>query len=406
MLDRIKQLSDKYSKQMINLRRHLHQIPETALLEFETKKSMAEQLKKLGLNVNTGLWRTSIVAMLEGTRPTPCVALRADMDALPVTEKTGLFYASKNKGFMHACGHDSHMAMVWGAAKILSQFKDKLPGSVKFIFQPSEEVPPGGAAPMIAAGALEKPRVDAVFGLHVDPVIKAGRIGLKTGPLMAHVDDFNITILGKSGHAARPHETIDTVMIAAELISALHQIPSRKVNPLEPVVITIGKIEGGTARNIIADKVTLHGTVRVLNQKLAQKLPGIIRKTTDGICKAHGAKNVLDYRVGYPVLDNHPDIIDIYDHVITNMHGKNAVQYRERPGMGAEDFACYIQDIPGAMMLLGIRNKSIGADKPWHHPEFKIDESVIPLGASVLAGAVMEYFDRNKLKIKIVENKY
>lgn len=406
MYEKVKQLSDKYSKQMINLRRHLHQMPETALLEFETKKSMATQLKKLGLEVDTGVWRTSIVALLEGNKKSPCVALRTDMDGLPVTEKSGVFYASKNKGFMHACGHDAHMAMVWGAAKILSQFKDGLPGSVKFIYQPAEEVSPGGAAPMIAAGALKNPVVDAIFGLHVDPSIKAGKIGLRKGPLMAHVDDFNITVLGKSGHAARPHETVDTVMIAAELVSALHQIPSRKVNPLDPIVITIGKIEGGTARNIIADKVTLHGTARTLSEKLANKLPGIIRKTVDGICRAHGAKNVLDYRVGYPVLNNHPEAIDIFEYVIADMHGKGVVQFKERPGMGAEDFAYYLQEVPGAMMLLGIRNKEMGSDKPWHHPEFKIDESVIPLGASVLAASVLEYFNRNKLKVKIVENHY
>ena len=406
MYDKIKKLSEKYSKQMINLRRHLHQIPETALLEFETKKSMADQLKKIGLKVDTGIWRTAIVAYLEGQKKSPCVALRADMDALPIIEKSGVFYASKNKGVMHACGHDSHMAMVWGAAMILSQLKDELPGSVKFLYQPSEEDQPGGAAPMIAAGALDNPKVDAIFGLHVDPTIPVGRIGFRTGPMMAHVDDFNLTVLGKSGHAARPHETVDAVVVASELVTAIHQIPSRKVNPLDPVIITIGKIDGGTARNIIADKVTIFGTARSLDEKLAAQLPGIIRKAADGICKAHGAKNVLDYRMGYPVLINNPDAIDIMKHVTESMHGKKAVYDIPRPGLGGEDFAYYLQEVPGAMMMLGIRNKKIGADKPWHHPEFKIDEAAIPMGASVLAASVLEYFDRNKLKVKIMNNKY
>jgi amidohydrolase len=406
MYDKIKRLSDKYGKQMITLRRHLHQIPEVGLLEFETKKSMAAQLKKIGLKVNTDVWRTAIVAMLEGQKATPCVAIRSDMDALPVTEKTGLFYASKNRGCMHACGHDAHMAMVWGAAKILSHFQSELPGSVKFIFQPSEEEPPGGALPLIAAGVLEKPKVDAIFGVHVDPTIPIGKVGLKKGPMMAKVDDFNLTVVGRSGHAARPHETVDAVVVAAELVNALQTISSRMVNPLDPVILTIGKIEGGTARNIIADHVTLFGTARALDDKLGDKLPGMIKRIADGVCKAHGASHVLDYRVGYPVLANDPAMIDIYEHVLTVMHGKRAVQIKERPGMGAEDFACYLQETPGAMFLLGIRNKSIGADKPWHHPEFKIDEKAIPLGASLLAGAVMEYFERNKLKFKIMENHY
>ena len=406
MYDKIKRLSDKYSKQMITLRRHLHQIPETGLLEFETKKSMAAQLKKIGLKVNTDVWRTSIVAMLEGQKQAPCVAIRSDMDALPVTEKTGLFYASKNRGCMHACGHDAHMAMVWGAAKILTHFRSELPGYVKFLFQPSEEEPPGGAMPMIAAGALEKPKVHVIFGLHVDPTIPAGKVGLKKGPMMAKVDDFNLTVVGKSGHAARPHETVDAIIVASELVTALQTISSRMVNPLDPVILTIGKMEGGTARNIIADHVTLFGTARVLYDKLGEKIPGMIKRIADGICKAHGATYVLDYRVGYPVLANDPDIIDIYEHVLTIMHGKKSVQIKNRPGMGAEDFACYLQEVPGAMFLLGIRNKSIGADKPWHHPEFKIDEKVIPIGASLLAAATIEYFERNKLKIKIMENHY
>jgi amidohydrolase len=394
MYARIKKLSDKYARQIINLRRRLHQIPELSLLEFETKKAMTGQLKKLRLEVHTDIWRTAIVAILRGQNESPCIAIRSDMDALPVTEKTGYPFTSKNQGCMHACGHDAHMAMVWGAARILSTIKDELRGTIKFIFQPSEEEPPGGAMPLIAAGVFEKPRVDAILGLHVDPSILAGRIGLKKGPMMAKVDDFNLTVLGKSGHAARPHETADAVVVASELVTAMQTISSRRVNPLDPIIITIGKIEGGTARNIIADKVTLYGTARVLDDKLGEKVPGMIKQLADGICKAHGAKCMLDYRVGYPVLDNSPDMIDILEHVITRMHGKKTAQALSRPGMGAEDFACYLQEVPGAMFLLGIRNKKIGADKPWHHPEFKIDEKVIPIGASVLAAGALEYFNR------------
>jgi len=396
MYDKIKKLSEKYTSNMINLRRHLHQIPETALMEFETKKSMTAQLKKLGLKVNTGLWRTSIMALLKGKKQGPCVAIRSDMDALPVTEQTGYFFKSKNNGCMHACGHDAHMAIVWGAAKILSEIKSELNGSVKFLYQPSEEEPPGGANPMIAAGALKKPKVSAIFGLHVDPTIKVGKIGLKDGPMMARVDDFNIVVHGRSGHGARPQETVDAVVVASSLITALQSIASRQVNPLDPLVITIGKIKGGKARNVIADEVILHGTARSLDKKVAGKIPGMIKKIADGICKAYGAKYEIDFQAGYPVLENVPEINDIFSKVTRNMHGKNTVTLKDRPGMGAEDFACYLQKVPGAMFLLGIQNKKIGADKPWHHPEFKIDEKAIPFAASILAAAVWEYFNRNK----------
>jgi amidohydrolase len=250
---------------------------------------------------------------------------------------------------------------------------------------------------MIAAGALKKPKVEAILGLHVDPTIPVGKIGLKKGPMMAQVDDFNLAVIGKSGHAARPHETVDAVVVASQLVTALQTISSRRVNPLDPVIVTIGKIEGGTVRNVIADKVTLYGTARSLDKKLASKIPDMIKKTADGICKAHGATHILDYRVGYPVLSNSPEIIDILENVIITMHGKKAAIEKDRPGMGAEDFACYLQEVSGAMFLLGIRNKKIGADKPWHHPQFKIDEKAIPMGASVLAAAVIEYFERNSL---------
>lgn len=396
MYDKIRKLSEKYAASMINLRRHLHQIPEMAMMEFETKKSMTSQLKKLGLKINTSFWNTSLVALLKGKKALPCVAIRADMDALPVNEKTGYFFASKNPGFMHACGHDAHMAIVWGAAKILNEIKNDLNGSIKFIYQPSEEVPPGGAKPMVAAGVLKNPKVSTIFGLHVDPTIPSGKIGLKDGPMMARVDDFNLIVYGVSGHGARPQETVDSVVVTSHLVTALQTISSRQVNPLDPVVVTIGKIEGGTARNIIAEKVTLYGTVRTLDEKLAGKVPGMIRKIAAGICSTFGAKYKLDYHFGYPVLGNSHEINNILGSVTKSMYGKGAVGRIKRPGMGAEDFACYLEEVPGAMFMLGVKNKKLGADKTWHHPGFKIDEKAIPMGAAILAGAVWEYLEINK----------
>ena len=294
---------------------------------------------------------------------------------------------------MHACGHDVHMAIVWGAAKILSEIKSELAGSVKFLYQPAEEEPPGGAKSMIAAGALTKPSVSAIFGLHVDPTIPVGKIGLKDGPMMARVDDFNVIVRGRSGHGARPQETVDAIVAASALVTAFQTIPSRKVNPLDPVVVTIGKMEGGKARNIIADEVRLYGTVRSLDKKVAAKIPAMIKKIVDGVCKTHDAKYELDYQVGYPVLNNSPEINCIIREAATGMYGRKAVADKDRPGMGAEDFACYLEKVPGAMFLLGIRNKKVGADKPWHHPQVKIDETAIPFAASILAGAVWEYLE-------------
>ncbi len=216
------------------------------------------------------------------------------------------------------------------------------------------------------------------------------------GPMMARVDDFDITVLGRSGHGARPHETVDAVLVASKLVSALQNISSRQVNPLDPVVLSIGKIEGGTARNIIADRVTLYGTVRSLDKKLGDKLPAMIKKITGGVCKAFGARFKFDYQIGYPVLNNSADINEIFASTAMKMYGKKIVTRIDRAGMGAEDFACYLEEIPGAMFMLGVRNKKLGADKPWHHPEFKIDESAIPLGASILAAAVWEYFERQR----------
>ena len=247
---------------------------------------------------------------------------------------------------------------------------------------------------MIAAGALRKPDVSAIFGLHVDPTIPVGKIGIKDGPMMAQVDDFNLHILGKSGHGARPQDTVDAVVVASHLVSALQTISSRQVNPLDPVVVTIGKIEGGAARNIIADKVTLYGTARSLDMKVGRKLPQMIRQVADGVCRTFGAKFDLDYQFGYPVLSNNTEINALFRESIKNMYGKTAAKDIDLPGMGAEDFACYLEKVPGAMMLLGVRNAKIGADKPWHHPQFKIDEKAIPMGAAVLAASVWRYLEK------------
>ncbi len=385
----IAKLSIRFAPEMIKLRRQLHQYPEISLEERQTQKIIAGKLKEAGLKVNSKIWGTAVVGLLSGSGKGKTVGIRSDMDALPVTEQTGYSFASKNPGKMHACGHDVHMATVWGAARILSSLRDKLNGSVKFIYQPSEEIHPGGAKPLINAGVLKKPDVSLMFGLHVDSTIPAGTIGVKDGPMMAQADDFSVEIIGRSGHGARPHETIDAVIVASNLVMALQNISSRQVNPLIPVVVSIGAIHGGTATNVIADRVTLKGTARSLTPELTKVLPDMIEKIIWGVCETFGASYILRYNRGYPVLFNNTKVNDIYRQSARELFGKKAVVEITYPSMGGEDFAYFAKAVPGAMVRLGVGNKKIGADKPWHHPAFKADEAAIPFGAAVISYAVL-----------------
>jgi amidohydrolase len=385
---KILSISKKYSPQMIALRRQLHERPEMALQEFQTQKTIAAKLRQVGCRVNSRIWRTAVVGILDGRGKGKTVGIRSDMDALPVDERTGYPFASKNPGRMHACGHDIHMATVWGAAKILSELRSEWSGSVKFIYQPSEEVHPGGARPLIEKGVLRKPDVTTMFGLHVDSTIPVGTIGVKDGSVMAQADDFTLDIIGRSGHGARPHETIDAVVVAANIVTALQNISSRQVSPLEPVVVSIGAINGGTATNIIAEKVTLKGTARTLNSTVTARIQGMIEKIIAGVCDTFGAGYELRYNKGYPVLHNSKAVNDIYRRSARELFGKKAIVEITEPSMGGEDFAYFARAVPGAMIRLGVGNKKIGADKPWHHPAFKADERAILFGAAVLAHAV------------------
>ena len=386
---RILALSKKHAAGMIALRRQLHQIPEIALQEFETQKIIAGKLRRVGCKVNTRIWKTAVVGTLTGKRGGKVIGIRSEMDALPVTERTRYPFASRNPGRMHACGHDVHMATVWGAARILSEMKSELPGSVKFIYQPSEEVHPGGAKLLIERGVLKRPDVSVMLGLHVDSTRTAGTIGVKDGPMMAQADDWTLEVVGRSGHGARPHETIDAVVVAANIVTALQNIASRQVDPLEPVVVSIGIINGGTATNVIAEKVLLRGTARTLNPDLTEKIPHMIEKIIAGVCNTFGARYNLRYNRGYPVLFNSKEINDIFRAGAVELFGRRSVVEIPEPSMGGEDFAYFAREVPGAMIRLGVGNKKIGADKPWHHPAFKADERAIPFGAALLARAAI-----------------
>lgn len=392
--DKIKALSSKHFAKLVKLRREFHQYPELGYDEFKTAERIAKELKKLGLQVKTGVAKTGVVGILKGKKKGKTVALRADMDALPVTELTNVSYKSKRKGLMHACGHDAHIACVIGAAAILSEMKDQLPGNVKFIFQPSEESPPGGAKPMINQGVLDNPKVSGIFGLHCDSAIPIGKIGIMEGPSMAQADSFDVIIKGVSGHGARPHDGIDAIVVAAQVIQALQTIASRKIDPVQPVVISVGKIEGGTKRNIICDRVILEGTCRSLNKEVAKRLPGLLKEIISGVTKSAGASFEFKYTPGYPVLINPPQATDLARNTIAGMFGRPAVLEIKKPLMGAEDFAFYLEKVPGSFLRLGIRNPKKKAIYPWHHPQFNIDEDAIKIGTSLLTGLAFNFLSR------------
>ena len=379
--------SKKWHRRQVNWRRHFHQHPELSFAEHKTTAHLRQIVSELGLKILPLKMETGLLAELRGKRSGHTVAIRSDIDALPVTERTKLIFRSKVDGCMHACGHDMHMASVLGAAAVLSEMRDDLPGTVRFIFQPAEEMPPGGAAPMIENGALDG--VSMIFGLHVDPTEPTGKVGLRDGVTMAAVTDFDLIVHGRGGHAARPQETIDAIVVASEIIQSLQTIASREIDPISPVAVTIGKIEGGDARNIITDRVTMNGTARALSENAARELPKLIKRIAQSIGRAHGARVEVNFTPGYPVFKNHPQANRILSNSFSAMFGKGKVVTTPQV-LGGEDFARYLKIVPGAMFRLGCRNQKIGADKEWHSPDFVADEDALTFGTALLSAAAMD----------------
>lgn len=390
----ILRLAAQQSRRQVTMRRHFHSHPELSFEETRTTAYICEVVEALGLDILPTTSATGLLAELKGENPGPTIALRTDLDALPITEKTGLSFQSRNKGVMHACGHDVHLAIVLGVASVLTEMKSRLHGNVRFIFQPGEECPPGGARPMIADGAVKD--VSAIIGLHVDPHLVTGKIGLRDGVTMASVTDFDLIISGQGGHAARPHTAIDAIVVAAEVVASIQKIVSREIDPLAPVAITFGKIEGGTARNVIADRVVLTGTARALSKGASQQLPKLIKRTAAGVCRAHGAKLEMNIIAGYPVLSNDARVNRTLTRSYQALYGKGQVGVTE-PVLGGEDFACYLQKVPGAMFRLGVMNRKLGATKPWHSSQFMVDEKAMPYGTALMVAAVFDFLS-NGLK--------
>lgn len=393
----IARAAESLRQKLIEQRRDFHMHPELSNREERTAKVVAERLRALGLDeVKTGVGRHGVVALLKGKLPGGVVAVRADMDALPIQETIDVSYKSKNAGVKHACGHDVHTTVELGVAEVLSKMRDQIRGTIKFIFQPAEEGPPagerGGAPLMIEEGCLENPRPSAIFGLHVLPNIEVGQIAYNSGPAMASSDRFTITVRGKKVHGAYPHDGIDTVVVTAECITALQTIRSRRINTQEPLVITLGSIHGGNRYNIIADEVKLEGTMRTLNEEVRIKAIEMMKQTLSGISSAYGASYEIEFGANNPVTYNDPALVEASLPTLKRIVGeKNLVI--PRPQMGAEDFSAYQKVIPGFFYFLGVGNKAKGITAMYHTPEFDVDEESLVIGVKVMSNLLLDYLD-------------
>lgn len=391
MLSQIKELAETLAPRLIEIRRHLHANPELSGQEYQTAAYVAGVLSSCGLQVKEAVGKTGVIGELAGgNSDRRILAIRTDMDALPIDERTHLDFASRKPGIMHACGHDVHTTVGLGTAMVLSQLKELLPGKTRFVFQPAEEIAQG-AGWMVKDGAMNE--VNAIFGVHVFPSIPARTVGIRYGALTAAADDLEIFIQGESGHGARPHEAIDAIWIAAQVITSLQQAISRTQNPLRPIVLTLGKISGGRAPNVIADRVHMQGTVRSLHPDTHANLPNWIENIVASVCKTYGAKYEVNYRRGVPSVQNDLALTHIMEEASREAWGSDRVLIISEPSLGAEDFSVYLEQAPGCMFRLGV-GSSERLNYPLHHPQFEIDESAIVTGVVTLAYSAYKYWSR------------
>jgi len=382
-LSNLLQDAQNLHEQFRRWRRDLHAHPELSGQEEHTAAFLAAELRRLGYVPVERVGGTFGLAATLRVNDAPAVALRADMDALPVKEQTGLDFASTRPGVMHACGHDAHMAMLLGAAALLMKHRAELRRSVKLIFQPHEEKYPGGAASLIAAGIVDD--VESVFGLHIWSQLPLGTLGTRCGPFMSSVNDLHVIIRGKGGHAAMPEQTIDPVVVAAHVITALQTVVSRSIALTDPAVVSITQISAGTADNIIPETAVLRGTIRTLSETVRQRVCARVRALAEGVAAAHGAVAEVDVLPGYPVLVNDEQVVQRVLRAARQVgFGDDVIQTMEPQG-GGEDFAYYGQQVPAGFAFLGARNDAAGCHYPHHHPRFNIDEAALPLGAALLA---------------------
>lgn len=394
MLSQIKDIAETLAPRLIEIRRHIHANPELSGQEYQTAAYVAGVLSSCGLQVQETIGKTGVMGELAGqNNGGKVLAIRTDMDALPIQERTNLEFASRKPGIMHACGHDVHTTVGLGTAMVLSQLSEPLPGTTRFIFQPAEEIAQG-AAWMVQDGVMRD--VNAIFGVHVFPSIKGRNIGIRYGCLTASADDLEIYIYGESGHGARPHEAIDAIWIASQVVTNLQQAISRTQNPLRPIVLTIGQINGGRASNVIADRVWLSGTVRSLHPETHANLPEWIEGIVSNICQAYGATYEIKYRRGVPGVINDPYLTQILEEAGREAWGNEHIEILNEPSLGAEDFSVYLQHAPGSMFRLGV-GYSDQTNFPLHHPEFEVNEAAIVTGVVTLAYATYKYWKHSLL---------
>lgn len=373
---------DSLMPEMVEWRRHLHRYPELSYHEKKTSAFIADKLATFGIEVIRSTSGYGVTGILRGKRPGKTVVLRADMDALPIKEENKIDYISQNEGVMHACGHDGHTAILLGVASYYSSRLDEIEGELRFLFQPAEEVCPGGALGMIAEGALEG--ADAVYGLHLWTPLPIGTVGSAPGPLMASADEFFIDIIGKGGHGGIPNRTIDSIVAGAALVTQLQSIVSRSVNPLEPAVLTVGTIQGGFAQNVIAELCRITGTVRAFDEETRHLIRQRIEDMTASIASAYGAKAKVDYVMGYPPLVNHDEEAQRFFKVAPEALGDAVEVIEMEKLMPAEDFAYYVKEIPGCFMFVGAGNPDKDAIYPHHHSKFDFDEDAMLHGLKLL----------------------
>jgi len=385
----IKEDIQKIMPEVINIRRDIHMYPELGFQEFRTSQLIASYLENLELEVRKNIAQTGVLGILRGKEEGKTILLRADIDALPLEELNDVPYKSKNKGIMHACGHDGHIAILLGTAKILAKYKDQIKGIVKFAFQPAEELPPGGAEPMIKEGILENPYVDKVYALHLANHLKVGKIAVRKGFFCAQADAFTIKVKGRGGHGSTPDKCIDPIIISTHIVQALQEIPSREIDPHTPFVLSICKIQSGNTFNVIPEDAEIEGTVRTFDKNLAETISKRIETISKNIAEAFRGKAEIEYQFGYPPGKNDEKEAEFVKKIAEEVVGKENV-IEDKPSMGGEDFSYFLEERPGAMFWLGSGNEEKGLNHPHHSPYFDFDESAMAIGIEMFVRIVLE----------------
>ncbi|QPC47578.1 amidohydrolase [Mangrovibacillus cuniculi] len=381
---------DRYYEEMVSLRRYLHERPELSYEEVHTPAFIATYLQELGIDVRTGVGGRGVVGTIRGGKPGKTVALRADFDALALQDEKDVPYRSKVDGAMHACGHDGHTATLLVVAKILAEKRETLSGNVVLIHQFGEELAPGGAKPMIEDGCLDG--VDVVFGAHLWASMPTGFVSVRPGPVMAAADKFTIKVHGRGGHGASPHETVDSIMLGTSYIQQVQQVVSRRINPLQPAVVTVAAFHAGGAFNVIADSAEILGTVRTFDKATQEHIIVEMERLLSGLCDGYGATYKFEYEKGYPAVVNHiTETMHLEEQAVEIIGRKNVVH--QEPIMGGEDFAYYTEKVPGSFFFVGAGNPAKGASYPHHHPKFDFDEEAMRVAAKVFLSTTVSYLE-------------